>query len=106
MIRWQIRCCAAALLFAAHSAWAQNAQQPNMDAKGCAGAEQLKPGEQGGPPQTEGSGNLSDKLARSNGVLCPPNVDPNITTPAPETGRMPVIPPPGTQGGNPSVQPK
>jgi hypothetical protein len=58
------------------------------------------------PDATTGSGNLSDKLARSNGVLCPPNVDPGIKAPTPETGKMPVIPPPGSPGGNPDVHPK
>jgi hypothetical protein len=50
---------------------------------------------------------LGDKLAKSNGVLCPPsNVDPEMRAPAPNTGNMPVIPPPGSPGGNPNVQPK
>jgi hypothetical protein len=51
--------------------------------------------------------NLSDKLAQSNGVICPPpHVDPGMHQPAPEQGTMPVIPPPGTPGGNQNVQPK
>jgi hypothetical protein len=50
--------------------------------------------------------NLSDRLARSNGVICPPNIDPGIKAPAPNAGRMPVIPPPGSPGGNPNIQPK
>jgi hypothetical protein len=50
---------------------------------------------------------LGDRLARSDGVLCPPaGVDPEIHTPAPNTGTMPVIPPPGSPGGDPSVRPK
>jgi hypothetical protein len=50
---------------------------------------------------------LGDKLARSDGTLCPPsNVDPEMRAPAPETGKMPVIPPPGSPGGDPSVRPK
>ena len=50
---------------------------------------------------------LGDKLARSDGTLCPPsNVDPEIRAPTPETGKMPVIPPPGTPGGDPGVRPK
>ncbi len=49
---------------------------------------------------------LSDKLAQSNGVICPPNVDPAIKAPTPNAGKMPVIPPPGSPGGNPNVQPK
>jgi len=54
------------------------------------------------------STNLSDKLARSDGVICPPErVDPDIRQPAPESGGpMPVIPPPGSPGGDPSVRPK
>jgi hypothetical protein len=58
---------------------------------------------------TVGSGgsNLSDKLANSNGVICPPsNVDPDMQKPAPGGGRMKVIPPPGTPGGDQSTVPK
>ncbi len=43
------------------------------------------------------------------GVIRPPTgVDPGIQTnvPAPHPNDMPVIPPPGAPGGNPSVQPK
>ncbi len=51
--------------------------------------------------------NLSDKLAQSNGVICPPpGVDPEIHEPTPPGGSIKVIPPPGTPGGNPGVQPK
>ncbi len=50
--------------------------------------------------------NLSNKLAKSNGVICPPNVDPDIKAPTPNAGKMPVIPPPGSPGGNPNVQPR
>jgi len=50
---------------------------------------------------------LTDKLARSDGVLCPPaGVDPEIRAPTPETGNTPVIPPPGSPGGDPTVRPK
>lgn len=50
---------------------------------------------------------LGDKLAKSNGVLCPPpGVDPQMRAPTPEAGNTPVIPPPGSPGGNPNVQPK
>jgi hypothetical protein len=63
------------------------------------------------PSVTTGSGTnqnptLSDRLARSDGVLCPPNVDPEIRVPPPGGGKMPVIPPPGSPGGDPSVRPK
>ena len=51
--------------------------------------------------------NLSNKLSRSNGVICPPEVaDPGVKQPAPNTGTMPVIPPPGSPGGKQNVQPK
>lgn len=50
---------------------------------------------------------LGDKLAKSDSVLCPPaNVDPDIRAPAPGGGNTPVIPPPGSPGGDPSVRPK
>lgn len=58
------------------------------------------------PPQTQDK-SLSQKLAQSNGVICPPStVDPGIRKPAPPGGPMPVIPPPGAPGGDPNVQPK
>ena len=50
---------------------------------------------------------LSDKLAKSDGVLCPPaGVDPEIHAPTPDAGNTPVIPPPGSPGGNPGIRPK
>jgi len=50
---------------------------------------------------------LGDKLARSDGVLCPPaGVDPEMHAPAPDAGKTPVIPPPGSPGGDPSIRPK
>jgi hypothetical protein len=51
--------------------------------------------------------NLSDRLARSGGVICPPaHVDSEIAQPPPGGGRMQVIPPPGGPGGDPKVQPR
>jgi hypothetical protein len=60
---------------------------------------------------TVGSGqadsNLSDKLARSNGVICPPaGVDPEMHVPPPGGGRLLVVPPPGGPGGDPKTIPK
>jgi len=50
---------------------------------------------------------LGDQLAESKGVICPPaGVDPEMRRPPPEGGAMKVIPPPGSPGGNPDVQPK
>ncbi len=64
-----------------------------------------------GPAQgTTGQGQreaLGDKLAQSDGVLCPPaGVDPEIRAPTPDAGKTPVIPPPGSPGGDPSIRPK
>jgi hypothetical protein len=62
------------------------------------------------PPPTGGganSANLSDKLTDSKGVICPPaGVDPEIRVAPPGGGQLKVIPPPGTPGGDPNVQPK
>jgi hypothetical protein len=69
------------------------AQTPNSEPKRCA--------EPGDPSKT-----LSDKLDQGGGVICPPDVDPGMKAPAPETGKMPVIPPPGSPGGDPNVRPK
>ncbi|MGC1409879.1 MAG: hypothetical protein WA864_13130 [Acetobacteraceae bacterium] len=56
---------------------------------------------------TLGHANLSDKLSRQQGMLQPPAVDPGIRVPAPRSqGTMPVIPPPGTAGGDEKVEPK
>jgi hypothetical protein len=50
---------------------------------------------------------LGDRLARSDGVLCPPaGVDPEMHAPAPDAGKTPVIPPPGSPGGDPTIRPK
>jgi hypothetical protein len=53
------------------------------------------------PPSPGGTGS---------GVISPPSgVDPGIRAPTPPAGStatMPVIPPPGTPGGNPNVQAK
>jgi hypothetical protein len=62
-------------------------------------------------PGTVGSNHekerLSDRLAESDGVICPPEgIDPEIRAPTPETGRIRVIPPPGTRDGNPNAQSK
>jgi hypothetical protein len=80
--------------------------------------EQLDPGACANNRATVGQGgdvdmqkpagrSLSDHLARSDGVICPPeHVDPEIKAPTPPGGAMKVIPPPGTPGGDPNVQPK
>ncbi len=59
------------------------------------------------PGETTGSMDLGDRLARSKGIICPPaGVDPGIAAPPVGGGTMPVIPPPGTPGGDPNIIPK
>ena len=60
------------------------------------------------PAEPPASGSISSDLSRSGGVIKPPaDVDPQMKEAPPPSGdRMPVIPPPGTPGGNPSVKPK
>jgi hypothetical protein len=62
-------------------------------------------------PRSSGSSGvepLGERLGRSDGVIKPPtDVDPGMTTPAPDPGprSMPVIPPPGSHPADP-VKPK
>ena len=50
---------------------------------------------------------LSNKLAQSNGVICPPSgVDPDMRVPPPQGGALRVVPPPGTPGGDQRTIPK
>jgi hypothetical protein len=62
------------------------------------------------PEQGEGSGSsMSERLSESEGVIAPPReVDPQMKHPAPPAGpnAMPVIPPPGSPGGDQTIQPK
>lgn len=80
-------------------AFAQDAgkpAEPKLDPKACADSDRLTEGDthESQDKGTTGS-DLSDKLARSDGVICPPpDVDPEIRAPAPGGGRTPVIPPP------------
>jgi hypothetical protein len=80
---------------------------PAVDPKACGPGDRLQPGSPNpsAPSATTGE-NLSERLARTDGVICPPNVDPEIRAPTPDTGKTPVIPPPGGPGGDPSVRPK
>ncbi len=93
------------------------AQAPPTDKRITPKAEQTDPKACGNGNATVGQGgldaqkqpgsNLSNKLAQSNGVICPPaNIDPEIREPAPPGGSMRIIPPPGSPNGNPNVQPK
>lgn len=103
--------CAATLFVAAAAQKPQQsnppgAPQPEHRDQACAQGRATM-GANGEVKTDNQSGSLSEKLARSNGVICPPeHVDPDIKAPTPHGGPMPVIPPPGSPGGNPSVQPK
>lgn len=82
---------------------------PKLDPKACTDRDRLTQGDvQDNLPRPQADENLSEKLARTDGVICPPaGLDPDIRAPAPSTGgNMPVIPPPGTPGGDPTVRPK
>jgi hypothetical protein len=63
-----------------------------------------------GTTRSTGAGEtLSERLHESEGVIRPPaGIDPEIRVPAPvpDPGTTPVIPPPGSPGGNPAIQPK
>lgn len=107
----------AAILLASMLVWPAHGQAPNATQPGSAPCSPHQPpGSPGTPPagttgEAEGRvappDNLSDRLARADGVICPPpNVDPEMKLPTPEAGNMPVIPPPGSPGGDPSVRPK
>ena len=53
--------------------------------------------------------NPSEELDKSGGVIKPGgNIDPRMQVPPPDPGptSTPVIPPPGSPGGNPNVVPK
>jgi hypothetical protein len=73
--------------------------RPSLEAPEC---------QRGGlPGETTGSATLSDQLSQSKGIICPPaGIDPGIAAPPLGGGRTPVIPPPGTPGGDPSIVPK
>ena len=52
-------------------------------------------------------GSLSTKLNATSGVIHPEgSVDPGMQKAPPATGKTPVVPPPGTPGGQPHVVPK
>ena len=61
------------------------------------------------PPSDLGTrqGTLSEKLNETSGVIHPRgSVDPGMPERPPETGTMPVVPPPGSPGGRTDVVPK
>jgi hypothetical protein len=81
-------------------------QAPNMPSPNNMPAEKIEPND---PSATGSTGTLSDKLEKSDGVIRPPaNASPDMTVPAPvpDPGTTRVIPPPGSPGGNQSIDPK
>jgi len=78
-----------------------------------ASAQGTVPGPKQSPPIGDGVAqppdNPSERLDQSRGVIAPRrDVDPKmqITPPDPGPTSTPVIPPPGSPGGNPNVIPK
>jgi hypothetical protein len=94
------------LLLCGVAAHAQDSLGPGIDPKACAPGERMLPGAQ--VPQVPERPNepLSDRLARTEGIICPPDIDPEIRAPTPDVGTMPIIPPPGTPGGDQTVRPQ
>jgi hypothetical protein len=90
----------------------ETAPPPAQESSNCAqiapkGGNNSAPNSSSGATVGQSNEALSDKLAKSDGTLCPPSgVDPEMRAPAPGGGNMPVIPPPGSPGGDTSVRPK
>jgi hypothetical protein len=88
---------------AAAQASGERSPETTQSQAACPPDVQTSPPTVGGAPAP----NPSDKLAESKGVICPPaGVDRDINVPPPGGGELKVIPPPGSPGGNPNVQPK
>jgi hypothetical protein len=71
-------------------------------------ASQASPGPSNQGSSPKGSDDLSQKLNHGDGVISPPRqVDPGMNVKPPsDAGSMRIIPPPGSPGRNPNVQPK
>ena len=96
-----------------------NAQNPQPGAPGAPSVPMAPANSPSPPPEqiapagkevhADSKQTLSDKLALQHGTLDPPHgVDPGMTVspPAQTQGTMPIIPPPGSPGGNQQVVPK
>lgn len=53
--------------------------------------------------QSQAKESLSSRLAETNGTIHPPPIDQDIQKAPKQHGTMPVIPPPGTAGGQPGA---
>jgi hypothetical protein len=102
----RLQCAAAAIMLLGATAPCAAQVTPAPQTPACADDQRLRVGAAAPQPSEGSNQNLSDKLARTDGILCPPNVDPEIKAPTPQGGKMPVIPPPGSPGGDPTVRPK
>jgi hypothetical protein len=78
-------------------------QKPAAETPSQTVPEDTRPGRSGSSQEP-----LGKKLNRTDSVLHPPpGIDPGVAiTPPPTGSNMPVIPPPGTPGGNPALDPK
>src|SRR6266853_4049799 len=84
----------------------QTIEPKRIDPKACSDDQRLRGGGTAPQPSDRGSQNLSEKLERTDGIICPPDTDPGIRAPTPDTGDTPAIPPPGSPGGDPTVRPQ
>jgi hypothetical protein len=96
-----------ALILAAAPALAQNPQPTSPENP----TVPVAPPSSASPPPEKiapADGNLSGKLSQQKGTITPPNVDPGMMVKPPrnDSYTTPVIPPPGSPGGNRSVVPK
>jgi hypothetical protein len=86
---------------------AQNTQiQQTHDPRACRDGQDSRADRTAPQPSAPGTRTLSERLEQTDGVICPPDVDPDIKAPTPDGGKMLVIPPPGSPGGDPTVRPK
>ncbi len=99
-----------ALILAVPAAQAQNPQPATPENPTVTVAPQNAPA---APPEKiapSGGTTLSEQLSKGRGTVVPPkpNMDPGMTVSPPTAaeGRMPVISPPGSPGGNTTVVPK
>jgi hypothetical protein len=103
-------CCAAALILllgATLPCAAQDSPAPQTrDPNACSDGQRSRAGRTAPQPSDPGNQTLSEKLEQTEGVICPPDIDPDIKVPTPQGGKMLVIPPPGSPGGDPTVRPK
>jgi hypothetical protein len=108
MTRWSAALAALMLAGPALAQGPTSPRDPNMPSPQSVPPEKIRPAEPAGPGTTgsTGSGTLTDKLQRSEGVLTPgPTGDQEMVTRPPDTGTTPVIRPPGMTSDSP-VQPK